>query len=382
MRVLLMPSSYVPVLGGLQRATHDLAKGLAARGHSVRVVTDRHPRALPAREIIDGVPVERRHFLSPQAILSGGLRPDLALASFAIYPATMMRLIRLFREFQPDVVNVHFPMRQIPFVLPLRRLFRFRMVVSLHGAEIEESSGPRRQLRAVLREADAVTACSRYLLERAAGLIPDAASKAFPVHNGVDASFFEPAEPYPHPRRYLLAFARLTFKKGIDLLLEAFARSLARSSEADLVIAGDGEERERLSALSRALGIEARVRFLGQTNDRDIRRLLSGCLFAVVPSRQEPFGLSALEAMAAGKFVLATRVGGLGEFVPPATNLLVEPDAAALAAGMSTCLERIDEIQRLGRANRDAANRFSLDKMVEGYLAAYSARSTSRLPCT
>src|SRR5262249_37085033 len=133
LKILLMPASYPPVLGGLQTVAHALARQLLARGHAVRVATNRYPRSLPAAETLDGVLVQRWPFLRPcwDQLCRG--RADLFLASLYYGPSVRARMARLVQRFRPDVVNVHFPDRQAPFVLALRRQFNFRLVASLHG---------------------------------------------------------------------------------------------------------------------------------------------------------------------------------------------------------------------------------------------------------
>ena len=135
--ILIVSSSYAPVVGGVQTVSHNLAKQLTSSGHDVRVVTNRYPVALPAQETIDGVRVDRLHFLSPGFDYLSRRRPDLFGASLFYGPQSHSKLKKLMRDFRPDVVNVHFPDHQIPFILKLRREFAFRLVVSLHGHDVE-----------------------------------------------------------------------------------------------------------------------------------------------------------------------------------------------------------------------------------------------------
>jgi len=324
MRILLMSASYAPVLGGLQTVVHTLACHLCRQGHEVQVLTNRYPRSLPEIEVRDGVHIERWLFLIPSLEHFKRARLDLGLASVCYYPHTMSKLTRLFREFQPDVVNLHFPECQIPFILGMRRRFPFRLVVSLHGHEVErlfESSADKRhrshgvRLRRILREADAVTACSLYLLRQAGKLEPSAMQRGLAIHNGVDIERFTDKTPYQRARPYVLALGRLTRKKGFDILLQAFARVADAAPDTDVVIAGEGEERNNLEAQARDLKIQHRVHFHGKASPRDVVRLLNGAKGLVIPSRSEPFGIVALEALAAGKRVLASRVGGLRELL-------------------------------------------------------------------
>ncbi|HZJ47234.1 MAG TPA: glycosyltransferase family 4 protein [Pyrinomonadaceae bacterium] len=377
MRILLVPSTYHPILGGVQTVTHNLAQNLVESGHDVQVVTNRYPRSLPAREVMDGISVRRLLFLSPEIDSVQRGRADLFLASFYFYPSSLWHLRNLMRTFRPEVVNVHFPDHQIHFVLALRQSFQFRLIVSLHGHEVErvasnhkEHKAPKRSaaahnLQLILREADAVTACSQHLLDEAVAVEPSIAAKAQVIHNGIDPKRFIDKSTHFHPRPYALSFGRLTHKKGFDLLLKAFAQAEAAERGIDLIIAGKGEEQNALMQQARELGLEKNVHFRGQASPEEVVRLLNGSLFVVVPSRCEPFGIVALEALAAGKPVLATRTGGLAEFLsefgetdvrserdvqpllkgqnssdgfrPPV--LLVDPTAKALAKGLRQILE-------------------------------------------
>jgi glycosyltransferase involved in cell wall biosynthesis len=255
------------------------------------------------------------------------------------------------RSFRPDVVNVHFPDHQIRFVLALHRRFKFRLVVSLHGHEVErvsdwnasKHSATARRLQSILREADAVTACSRHLLDQAVQVEPSIANKGHVIHNGIDPKRFIDRSSYVHPRPYAFAFGRLTYKKGFDMLLDAFAQAKSVAQEIDLIIAGEGEEHKALELRAQQLGLRSRVHFPGRATETEVIRLLNGSLFVVVPSRCEPFGIVALEALAAGKPVLATKTGGLAEFLTEFSNgavvTLVDPNVEKLTAGLLQMFE-------------------------------------------
>ena len=358
MRILLIPNTYVPVLGGIQTVTHNLAQHLLDNGHQVRVVTNRYPRSLPAQEMLDGVPIHRLLLLSPSIDSLRRRRPDLFLVSFYFHPHSSWQLRKLMRSFRPEVVNVHFPVHQIRFVLDLRRRFEFRLVVSLHGHDVdtaEKAPAAIERLQLILREADAVTACSQHLLDQAILVEPSIAGKAQVIHNGVDPERFTDKSLHFHPRPYVFAFGRLTHKKGFDMLLEAFAQAESAAQETDLIIAGEGEEWSALGLQARRLGLAGRVHFRGRATPAEVVRLLNGSVFVVVPSRSEPFGIVALEALAAGKPVLATKTGGLAEFLTEFSNdkvksknllfgsapvvTLVDPNVEGLATGLRRMFE-------------------------------------------
>lgn len=167
----------------------------------------------------------------------------------------------------------------------------------------------------------------------------------------------------------VLALAKLLHRKGLDLLVEAFAR--LRDERAVLVLAGSGPEEGSLRALAAARGIAGRVRFLGHREDTgDL--LAAGDLF-VLPSRAEGLGVAALEALAASRPVLATAVGGLAEvIVDGRCGLLVPPeDVPALAAGLQRLRDDGALRQRLAAAGPA--------RVDEGFRAEHMGRSYERI---
>ena len=113
---------------------------------------------------------------------------------------------------------------------------------------------------------------------------------------------------------------------------------------------------------------------LGSVQHSQVPALLNGCEIFVLPSRQEPFGIVVLEAMAAGKPVVATRVGGVPEIVTDMKDgLLVEPESPGkLAHAVKLLLSEPDLMQRLGRNGRETVKkRFSWRRVVNRYVEAY-----------
>jgi glycosyltransferase involved in cell wall biosynthesis len=170
----------------------------------------------------------------------------------------------------------------------------------------------------------------------------------------------------------LLTAAALVERKGIDVLLRALARLFAEDGPATLWIAGDGPERGALEQLARELALGDRVRFLGAR--RDVPDLLAACDVFVLPSRHEGLGVAALEAMAAGRAVVASGVGGLAEAVAhERTGLLVPPDdPPALAGALARLLGDARLRERLAAAGpARIAERHLASHMVEAYERLY-----------
>jgi glycosyltransferase involved in cell wall biosynthesis len=210
-------------------------------------------------------------------------------------------------------------------------------------------------------------------LSKASKIEPSIEPKSYVVHNGVELELFKSTTRYRHRRPYLLSYGRLTSSKGFDLLLSAFAQASKRYFDVDLIIAGEGEESEHLKELARHAGLGDRVHFFGRAGSKQIIELLNGCLFLVVPSRSESFGISALEGMAAGKAVLATNVGGLPELLDTSVNKLVNPSVDDLTAGIGEWLASLERVSIQGPQNRLAAAEYDWNRTVDGYLNAYRA---------
>ncbi len=210
------------------------------------------------------------------------------------------------------------------------------------------------------------------------------------VPSGVEADRFAPsAEARTRVRRQyaapddacvLIVVGALAVRKGHDVLLDA----LARLGDPTLVVwcAGAGAARAALEAQRATLGLDAQVRFLGRVDD--VAGLLAGADVMVMPSRQEGLGVAALEAMAAGLPVIASRVGGLPEAVVDGDTGLLVPadDAAALAAAIARLAGNRDLRRRLGAAGAARVRtRFTMGAMAAATLAVYRRVAAPAVEC-
>ena len=176
-----------------------------------------------------------------------------------------------------------------------------------------------------------------------------------------------PAEPW------VLAMGSLAPKKGFDVLLRAFALVLQRLPTARLTIAGEGPEGPRLLHLAASLGIADSVAFPGLVTGEAKAALLARARVFVSSSRREPFANANLEAMAAGRPIVATRVGGNVEMMEDeVSGLLVEPeDPEGLAKAILRLLENRERAAVMGRVVWQRAEVFSWEGMVDRYEALY-----------
>jgi len=170
----------------------------------------------------------------------------------------------------------------------------------------------------------------------------------------------------------LLSIAALVRRKGLDVLLDALAALAHRGLRPRLWVAGDGPERASLAAQAERLGLGGQVDWLGQRDD--VGDLFAAADVFVLPSRAEGLGVAALEAMAAGRAVVASAVGGLADAVVDGrTGLLVPPgDAVALGAALERVLHEPALRAALGAAGpARVAEGFLAEQMVEAYERLY-----------
>lgn len=214
----------------------------------------------------------------------------------------------------------------------------------------------------VLQASDEVVFHSDYVRRQALHQgLPPARCHAIPYF--VDRGAMPPAPSYS---RNVLFAGRVVGRKGLDVLLEALA--LAPDTWETLIVAGEGWDLDRTRALATKLGLAARIDWRGWT---DTAAALVDSAVLVVPSRwPEPFGIVGIEAMAAGRAVVASDVGGVREWLSDGeTGLLVPPgDAAALSAAIARAL---DLAPLLGGAGWERAASFSAERHLDELDAVY-----------
>lgn len=204
------------------------------------------------------------------------------------------------------------------------------------------------------------------------------------IPSGVDIAKFEkPSRPLPEIRRDLgLAeddriigyVGRLVELKGINYMIRAMPAILAQVPHARLLIVGDGEFRPQLESLARELGVDEHTCFAGSR--ADVPDMLAVMDVAVLPTIcAEAMGRVLVEAAAAGKPVVATRLGGVEDVVRhDETGLIVAPeDADALATATITILTDAELATRLGETARKQAGKFSLDEMMRQLNRLYAS---------
>lgn len=359
MRILLLTSEFAPVNGGVATYAREIALAATRLGASVTVCAPDYGGADYAED--HRLPFDIRRFC-------GGLhsRRDL--------PAKVAVARQVIKERDYDVVHA----ADWPFFIPLavsRGLTRARMVVTVHGTEINETQAPEKRLAiwlaGVFGPRTEVTANSAYthMLFRNRFNVP--AEQVRTVHLGVSDFWFGPRASRAGTRAELglppggvtmVTVARLTRRKGHLTTIDALTglSPAVRDKITWLVIGPDGEADyvNELKAAIVASGCD--VRLMGALPAQQIRDIYGACDFFCLggnwdPSgRVEGFGLVFLEAAAGGLPSVATNVGGVADAVlANQTGLLVEPNAEALSAAIAEMVN--DGVKRMSLGKRAAA---------------------------
>ncbi|MEV1169997.1 glycosyltransferase [Nonomuraea sp. NPDC049784] len=281
------------------------------------------------------------------------------------------RLVALLRRLRPDVLHAYLRHSYLVGV-PAARLAGVPVVVA--GRRNENRLDPRQSWSVALDRT--IMRMTDHVVVNAAALARDARSLGVPadkltvIYNGLPAAAFEPAEPEPIDTTLpvLMIVARLSEEKGHRFLLDALPLLARRGRPCTLVLAGDGPERDHLQRQAAALDID--VRFLGARTD--IARLLARADVVLLPSVTEGLSNALMEAMAAGRPVIATSVGGNLELLEDRGILVRASDPAALADGICRLLEDPELARQLSEAARLWAQKtFDTHEMVDEHIKLY-----------
>ncbi|MGA9531254.1 MAG: glycosyltransferase, partial [Anaerolineales bacterium] len=232
-------------------------------------------------------------------------------------------------------------------------------------------------------KAGAVIAISRQVSADAIALYHIPPARVRLILNGFDESVFHPmtvdrAEVLrgfgltETSRAIVMFVGKLTAFKGVDVLLEAAAIYESALGDVMTVIVGDGELREQLRDQAADLQVK-NVHFLGQHPQPQVARLLNAADVSVVPSRVEPFGLVAVEALACGTPVVATSAGGLPDFIDDRVGWLVEAgDSDQLADAVIEAVEGNAKAAKGPVASSFARKHFSWSQKVDEMISVYT----------
>ncbi len=320
------------------------------------------------------------HRVTVLALQDGPLREEARGMGLAVHvlggSQKHLRALRgaaLLARLRPDIAHAH-NQTSLHYAVLAKRVAGAKVVMTNHG---QGMGSPRTPSALEWRDTDSIIAVSQAVADRMrdAGV----ADKVSVILNGVETK--APMQGRAETRKALglsagvvgLMVARIDGFKGHDALLQALAALKAKGVLLTVLIAGDGAQRKNMEELAGSLGLNgSHIRFLGFRSD--VPDLHEASDFFLLPSLTEGLPLSVLEAMAAGKPVVATRVGGIPELVEDGEHGFLVPvgDNEALTRAIETLVRDANLRERLGRAGLDRVTTdFSFTQMKEKYLSLY-----------
>lgn len=359
LRVLMFSWEYPPrVVGGLARHVAELSVALQAEGTQVDVITIDEDGTAPEVEIIQGVHVwrVRPYPLVPRDFISSVLQYNLAMLE--------KTLALLMQGEDYDLIHAHDWLAAYA-ARAVKHALKKPLVATIHATEYGRNRGLHTEEQRYISdvewwltyEAWQVICCSQYMhaeLQRVFHLPDD---KIVPIPNGVNPRQFQTDALEAAARaRYAAADEKIVFfigrlvqEKGVQILLEAVPHILAVVPKTKFVIAGKGPAWDDLHLQARKMGIEQHLYFTGYIDDVTRNKLYKAAATAVFPSLYEPFGIVALEAMAASVPVVVSDTGGLADIVEHGvTGLKCYPGhALSLAEQIITLLQKPSFAQQL-----------------------------------
>jgi glycogen(starch) synthase len=384
--VMMFSWEYPPrVIGGISPHVYFLSKSLAKEDVKVHVVTCDFPGA-PAHEVIDGVEVYRVDSYKNPA-------PDFATWVY-LMNLNMQKEAAAIVNSLPDKIDVFHAHDWLVATagIGLKHVFRKPLLVTMHSTEIGRRDGLHTDTEKMIHETEAwltyeawkVICCSDYMVSHvrwAFGLPED---KLVMIPNGVNVSVYDKIDEdlsvfrakYALPEEKIVLYVgRLVYEKGIHILINAVPKVLGKVN-AKFIIVGSGYMKEQLLNIVRSMNLEHKVLFLGFVDDETLLGLQKCSDVSVVPSLFEPFGIVALEAMAAKSPVVVSDTGGLAEIVDhDVTGFKAYPNnPESLAYGISKIL--LDEkYKNYVRANayRKVQEKYDWQKIAQQTKAMYKS---------
>lgn len=324
--VMMLTWEYPPrVIGGISPHIYYLSKSLAKKDVNVHVVTCDFPGA-PAHEIVDGVEVHRiDSYKNPS--------PDFATWVYMMN-INMQKEAATIASSLPGKVDVFHAHDWLVATagIGLKHVFRKPLVATIHSTEIGRRNGIHVTYERMIHETEAwltheawrAICCSEYMVSHVQWAFGLPRDKIIMIPNGVNANVYESYRQedltafrnrFALPEEKIVLFVgRLVFEKGVHVLVNAVPKVLSRVN-AKFVIVGNGYMKDQLSGLVRNMGLTHKIMFAGFVDDETLRKLQICADVSVVPSLFEPFGIVALEAMAARSPVVVSDTGGLSEIV-------------------------------------------------------------------
>jgi len=368
MRVMMLSWEYPPrIVGGISPHVFELSQELQRKGIEVHVITKETPNAPDEEVEPSGVQIHRVHLAEKPM--------DFVHEIQLLNDATDRRVRQLLEDWrpggQPTIFHAH-DWLSLDAARELKYEYKLPMIATVHATEWGRHGGIFTDMHRYIHEQEfwltyeawRVIVCSDFMKGEAIRLFECPADKIDIIYNGVNASRFEfewsEAERTAHraklalpEEKIVMYVGRFVREKGIQVLLNAASTVLAQEPNTKFLIVGGGN-RERFEKFLDWAGLREKVLFTGFMANRSLHQLYRVADVAVFPSLYEPFGIVALEGMAAGAPVVASDAGGLKEVVlhDQTGTSCYSGDPESLAWGILHVLRDPERAKRLGENAR------------------------------
>jgi len=380
MKILVLIHEFPPVGGGGGRVARDIASGLAARGHEIRILTAQFD-GLPLSEDIEGVQVQRIGMLRRTAFRASLFE----MANFNL--AAVLAGRRIITTWQPDVIHAHFAVPAGAAAFVLSKLSGIPYVLTAHLGDVP-GAVPEKTDRwfkwiypftpPIWRNASRVVAVSEFTRQMARK------HYAVPVEvipNGVDLAALpaslRQAASSACPVRLVFAGRFMEQKNPADLV-----RALAQLQDLSWQCAmlGDGPLLETIRASVAASGLSERFRLPGWVTPDQVLSEFARSDLLVLPSRSEGLSVVGVQALGMGLAMLLSDAGGNLELVRDGENGFLFPvgDVAALTDRLKRLIENPSMLQSAQAKSREMAKKFDLAAIISQYELIFSAHSIQR----
>lgn len=382
MKILMLSWEYPPrIVGGLSRHVYWLSRSISGLGHRVFVGT-LSSNVNETIDVYDNLTIIR---VNPYKIPS----PDFISWVYQFNQIMLERVIELV-EPDVDIIHVHDWLVARAGIM-LKHLYRRPLIATIHSTEYGRRNGLHNVFERHIHEMEwfltyeawKIIACSNYMRKEIQRIFNTPFDKINVIPNGVNPikrmnknEVARVLEKYGVPlnKRIILFVGRLVYEKGAHILIEAIPRITQMVGDIFFVFVGTGPMKEYLVKRSKELGIRKRIVFTGFISDYELHAFYNAAYVTVFPSLYEPFGIVALEAMSAGKPVVASNTGGLSEIVEHGKNGLKVPpgDIEALANTIVELLLNPEMAKRLGKTGyRMVYEKYTWNRIAEQTLKVY-----------
>jgi glycosyltransferase involved in cell wall biosynthesis len=381
--ILMLSWEFPPrIVGGISSHVFNLSLSLARRNVDVHVVTCDFPGA-PEYEQIGRIKVHRFNSKIPSPSFLGWI--------FSMNQTMAEKAIDVMNDLDEDVDVIHaHDWLVAEAAIRLRDEFSKPLVSTIHATEIGRRNGIRNDYQRTINEVERhlvnqsheLIGCSRYMAEQISYAFNVQNERIHVIPNGVDASKFGPkVDTMQITRRYakkgerIVSFVgRLVFEKGVHVLIGAVPKVLEKVPTVNFVIVGEGGMKDYLTKEAWDFGVANHVFFTGFVDEKTLISIYQASDAAVFPSLYEPFGITALEAMAAKTPIVVSDTGGLAEIVEnEKTGIKVYVDNSdSLAWGILRILQNSNLSDKIRRnAYKKALREYDWDEIAGKTIDVY-----------